>query len=66
MYIGNVEILHNGKWGAICDDEWDAAEADVICRQLGYPANVGKATHSSQFGLPRRMQLNYSFKLIAN
>ncbi|KAB0795476.1 hypothetical protein PPYR_12315 [Photinus pyralis] len=53
-YEGNVEILHNGKWGAICDDEWDAAEADVICRQLGYSEGVGKPTHNSHFGPARR------------
>lgn len=53
-YEGNIEILHNGQWGAICDDEWDAAEADVVCRQLGYSEGVGKATHNSHFGHARR------------
>lgn len=52
--LGNIEILHNGQWGAVCDDEWDAAEADVVCRQLGYEEGVGKATHSSFFGPARR------------
>jgi lysyl oxidase-like protein 2/3/4 len=50
---GNVEILHNGKWGNICDDEWDKLEADVVCRQLNYPLG-GKATHSGKFGIARR------------
>jgi lysyl oxidase-like protein 2/3/4 len=26
---GNVEILHNGRFGAICDDEWSKNEAEV-------------------------------------
>ncbi|KAF5291677.1 hypothetical protein FQA39_LY14314 [Lamprigera yunnana] len=53
-YEGNIEVLHNGQWGAICDDEWDSAEADVVCRQLGYAESVGKATHNSHFGPARR------------
>lgn len=54
MIIGNVEILHNGQWGAICDDEWDRAEADVVCRQLGYVTGSGKPTYNSYFGVARR------------
>lgn len=26
---GNVEILHNGRFGSICDDEWSKNEAEV-------------------------------------
>lgn len=52
-YEGNVEILHNGKWGAICDDEWDKNEAEVVCRQLGFPGLV-KLTHSGMFGAAKR------------
>lgn len=49
LSTGNVEILHNGKWGAICDDEWDKNEAEVVCRQLGY-IGAEKFTHSGMFG----------------
>lgn len=52
-YEGNVEILHLGKWGAICDDEWDSREADVLCRQLGFNGSE-KATHSGTFGPAKR------------
>ncbi|XP_011871663.1 PREDICTED: lysyl oxidase homolog 3 [Vollenhovia emeryi] len=50
---GNVEILHNRQWGNICDDEWDDAEANVVCKQLGFNGAI-KATTYSHFGQARR------------
>ena len=46
---GRVEIFREGQWGTICDDDWQKEEADVVCRQLGFPA-AERFSREAEFG----------------
>ncbi|XP_072214315.1 scavenger receptor cysteine-rich domain-containing protein DMBT1-like isoform X4 [Excalfactoria chinensis] len=46
---GRVEVLHDQRWGTICDDGWDLADANVVCRQLGCGTAV-LATKAAHYG----------------
>ena len=46
---GRLEIYYGGAWGTVCDDSWDATDAGVVCRMLGFDG-PSTATSMASFG----------------
>ena len=36
---GRLEVCINGQWGSVCERHFEEIDAQVVCRELGHPAD---------------------------
>lgn len=61
---GRVEVLKNGEWGTVCDDNWNIRAATVVCRELGF-GSAKEALTSARLG-QGDLQISHSNKARPN
>ncbi|GIL55412.1 hypothetical protein Vafri_10963 [Volvox africanus] len=50
---GRLEVCLFLQWGSVCDDDWNNADANVACKQLGYSSGMTIARAAAITGVSR-------------
>ena len=61
-----IEIYHNSQWKGVCHRGFDKADADVICKMVGYPRGAEERYHNSHYGHPSNHDLFWVSNLRCN
>ena len=35
-HAGIVQVRYRGRWGTVCDWDWELTQSHVVCRELGF------------------------------
>ena len=55
---GDVEFCFSGRWGTVCDDNWDDTDAETVCRLMGFGnGSLSLATRRAFFRFTRSLVL---------
>ncbi|GAB0095519.1 Peptidase S1 domain-containing protein [Sergentomyia squamirostris] len=52
---GRLEVKVYDQWGYVCDDKFDMRDANVICRELGFPLGAAEVRGNSYYPPHRSM-----------
>ncbi|XP_059615685.1 uncharacterized protein LOC132261131 isoform X2 [Phlebotomus argentipes] len=52
---GRLEVKVYNQWGYVCDDKFDMRDADVVCRELGFPLGAAEVRGNSYYPPHRSM-----------